>query len=214
MLPLPILYSFRRCPYAARARLAIQRSAICVELREIVLNDKPQQMLDVSPKGTVPVLILPDGRVMDESLEISLWAESQHPQGQPVRHNPEAQLQLIAENDTEFKHWLDRYKYQVGYPEHSAAYYRTQAQPFLAKLDSLLNSNHYLFGSTASLADICILPFVRQFAFVDKQWFDQSPYPGLQKWLAAWLASEEFARVMKKYPLWLSDPAKQRLFGG
>lgn len=205
---LPVLYSFRRCPYAMRARLALYRAKIEVEHREILLKNKPPQMLQISPKGTVPVLLLPNGEVIDESRDLAIWAL-----GQSTQHGllwatdkqlDQAQLELIANNDDEFKHWLDRYKYQVGYPEHPAETYRDKAQVFLNELEQRLASNQNLFGDQPSFADIAIFPFVRQFAFVDKSWFDRAPYPQLQGWLNRWIRSEEFDAVMIKHSEWRS----------
>lgn len=201
---LPILYSFRRCPYAMRARLALHYANIGVEHREILLKNKPTQMLKASPKGTVPVLILPDGQVIDESLDVVLWAletASQHGLLWPSKTR-QAQLELIQHNDDEFKYWLDRYKYFVGYPEHPQEYYRTEAENFLAELNSQLNGHPFLFGENASLADIAIFPFIRQFAFVDKAWFDQTDYTNLHQWFNDWMGSKAFGVIMEKYPEW------------
>lgn len=211
-MSVPILYSFRRCPYAMRARLALGRARINVEHREILLKNKPPQMLEVSEKGTVPVLVLPDGKVIDESLDIALWALKECEKQQPSEHdllwnsgNNDEQLKLIRQNDDEFKYWLDRYKYSVGYPEEPPEYYRSQAEQFLHILEEYLSATaSYLFGDQPSLADIAIFPFVRQFAFVDKDWFDQTDYPYLHVWLSKWLQSEEFESVMIKYPEWSS----------
>lgn len=204
----PILYSFRRCPYAMRARLAIHLSGQEVELREIVLKDKPQSMLNYSPKGTVPVLILenPDTReeiVIDESLDIMNWALSKHdPQHYLSSSNQEAIDQLISLNDGEFKFYLDRYKYADRYPEQSEQEYREKGEAFLAQLDKRLESNNYLFGKNPCLADIAIFPFVRQFAHVNLKWFEQSSYTNLQRWLSEYKGSDIFLGIMKKYPAW------------
>lgn len=194
-----------------RARLALQRCGINVEHREILLKNKPAQMLEASAKGTVPVLVLNDGSVIDESLDIALWALDHNKDHGLLwglstdKESQQAQLKLIQGNDEEFKHWLDRYKYHVGYPEHPPEYYRTNAEFFLKILEEHLNQNDFLFGSTASLADIAIFPFVRQFAFVDKGWFDQTKaqYPDLHHWFDYWLNSNEFESIMTKHPEWL-----------
>jgi len=205
-MSLPILYSFRRCPYAMRARMALHLTKTEIEHREIRLKNKPPHMLKASPKGTVPVLILPSGQVIDESLDLALWALSQS-----RRHNlnwnidnacDQHQLALICQNDQDFKHWLDRYKYHVGYPEQPPAYYREKAEVFLAELDMRLKNHTFLFSEQPSLADIAIFPFIRQFAFVDTIWFDQATYPNLQRWLRYWLGSNEFEAIMNKYPEW------------
>lgn len=201
----PILYSFRRCPYAMRARLALRASCQTVELREIVLKDKPQSMLDYSAKGTVPVLILrePEERIIDESLDIMLWAlKLNDPQNLLAVSNLDAVNELIAQNDGEFKYYLDRYKYADRYPELSEQEYRERGEKFLKLLEARLQDYPFLFGTEPCLADIAIFPFVRQFAHVDLNWFEQSPYPRLKSWLADYKASEPFLAIMKKYPAW------------
>ena len=202
---LPILYSFRRCPYAMRARMAIAYSGIDVELREVVLSNKPKSMLEYSPKGTVPVLVLPDEVVIDESRDIIRWALSMHDPDQWVRDDHEwmtAAKELVDENDTSFKQALDRYKYHVRYPEHSAEFYREKGEVFLERLNNKLSESEYLLGDDMSVADISIFPFVRQFAFVDKEWFDQAPYAKLQTWLNGMLQSSLFMDVMQKHAEW------------
>lgn len=204
MAKLPVLYSFRRCPYAMRARLAIKHSGSQVELREIVLRNKPQSMLDISPKGTVPVLQLTNGHVIDESWGIVHWATSQQEQDS-IRGSLERIKQaneLINQNDNDFKQHLDHYKYADRFPEHPANHYRTQAEEFLQQLDNRLSNHQYLIDDALSLADIGIFPFVRQFAHVDIDWFRQTPYPHLIAWMDRILASELFNNVMSKYPPW------------
>lgn len=203
------MYSFRRCPYAMRARLALLYSQQQVELREVVLRDKPEQMLEISPKGTVPVLQLADGTVLEESFDIALWALKLN-DPQQLLADPDQlaeMLAMIEENDEEFKGWLDYYKYAVRFPEQTEEYYRQQGELFIAKLEQRLSATTYLFGESPSLADISVMPFVRQFAHVDKRWFDQADYPAVQRWLAAWLTSEEFTSIMPKYEQWQSDHA-------
>ena len=199
---LPILYTFRRCPYAMRARLALAYAGIEVEYREIELRNKPQAMLDVSPKGTVPVLQLESGQVIDESLDIMCWALNQHDPEGWLTHQTQA-LALIDENDTTFKVWLDKYKYADRFPEHSQTYYREQGGIFLQQLETLLKEHTFLLANQPTLADCAIFPFMRQFAFVDKPWFDQSPYPKLQTWLNFHLKSELFEEIMVKRPIWM-----------
>lgn len=205
----PIVYSFRRCPYAMRARLAIASSRVQVELREVVLKQKPDNMLEASPKGTVPVLITIDGEVIDESLDIMHWALNQSDPEELLCCDNELTVSdiasLIDHNDFVFKAHLDRYKYFDRHPEQPQAYYRQQGELTLAELESRLSSQQFLCGDTPSLADLAIFPFIRQFAFVDKVWFDQSPYPALIKWLNGWLESELFISVMNKYPQWQAD---------
>lgn len=200
-----IIYSFRRCPYAMRARLAIAISGIQVELREITLQNKPQAMLDLSPKGTVPVLITPDGTLLEESLDLMYWALRQSdPNSWVVTESEKMTLtrQLIQQNDGEFKHYLDRYKYADRYQEHDEVYYRLQAEKTLAQLERYLANNGCLVSEHITLADMAILPFIRQFALVDKDWFDNAPYPQLKIWLENFLDSELFESIMSKFSAW------------
>lgn len=204
---LPILYSFRRCPYAIRARLALKYSAITVELREVVLADKPAEMLIASPKATVPVLISPDGSVLDESLDIIHWVLSiNDPEGWLPENSNLLQKtnDLITINDEIFKGHLDHYKYASRFPEFSSEYYRTQGEKFLQDLENLLEKSIYLISNRITIADIAIFPFIRQFAFVDKDWFDHSRHTKLKKWLDSMLEMELFKEVMKKYPQWVT----------
>ena len=205
-LSYPILYSFRRCPYAMRARLALAASNIRLEIREVVLKDKPASMLMLSAKGTVPVLQTTAGEVIDESLDIMLWALNKHdPQSwlQPLTPAQYKQaMALIETNDNHFKYYLDRYKYADRYPEHTSEYYRQQGESFLIELEKLLTENKALLGDHQTLPDMAILPFIRQFAFVDKTWFEQAPYPHLQQWLNDFLHSSLFQNIMQKYPQW------------
>lgn len=201
----PILYSFRRCPYAMRARLAIAVSGQSVELREVVLRAKPAAMLAASPKATVPVLVQPGGEIVDESLDIMLWALRQRDPENWLApdHGTVAQMMdLIRECDGAFKQKLDRYKYPQRFELSSGEDDRDAALPWLGHLDGTLSDTRFLFGDTASLADMAILPFIRQFAHTDKAWFEQYTGARLQRWLNGWLGSELFARVMEKYPPW------------
>ncbi len=209
--PLAILYSFRRCPYAIRARLAIAYSKQRVELREVVLKDKPEAMLAISPKGTVPVLQLADC-VIDESRDVMLWALAENDPDAMLADGkiPSATSKLFDENDNEFKHWLDRYKYADRYPEESAEVYRERGEGFLRKLEQRLSLTPYLCGPQITIADLGIMPFVRQFAMVDKAWFDQAPYPALRRWLYGWLEAPKFKAVMQKYAQW--QPDNERVF--
>ena len=201
-----IFYSFRRCPYAMRARLAICYSQVEVELREVVLKEKPTSLLAYSPKGTVPVLVTHDKQIIDESLDIMHWALSQNDSNDWLRHNkPHSQKQissLIDENDNEFKAILDKYKYADRHPEFTEAEYRDQGRHFLNQLELLLTLHRNLISEDISLADIAIFPFIRQFASVDKAWFEQSPYPKLRAWLARHTSSVLFTDIMYKYPQW------------
>ncbi|MEP3439245.1 MAG: glutathione S-transferase [Hoeflea sp.] len=193
----PLLYSFRRCPYAIRARLAIASSGLELELREIVLRQKPEAFLQASPSGTVPCLVTAEG-VIDESLDVMLWALRQHdPEG--WLDMPDEGFDWITGNDGPFKSALDRTKYAARYPQCDPEEQRDLAAGFLSRLDRQINS--WIFGRP-TLADYAILPFVRQFAFIDKTWFDARPWPDLQGWLKCFLASERFERVMTKYHPW------------
>ena len=199
-----MLYSFRRCPYAIRARLALQQAAIAVEPREVVLRDKPAEMLAISPKGTVPVLQLTDGTVIDESLDIMHWALRRNdPQGWLDAAPADAQAAWIERNDHDFKPSLDRYKYSERFPERPVEAWRDAAiKALLAPLDARLEENAYLFGARPSLADAALFPFVRQFAAVDRAWFSQTPLAALQRWLDGWLGSALFGAVMVKRAPW------------
>jgi len=200
-----ILYSFRRCPYAIRARLAIAYSKQNVQLREIILKEKPKEMLAISNKGTVPVLQLNNGEVLDESLDIMVWAISQKDPDNWLSKNIDSMLSLIDENDFEFKPWLDKYKYADRFPDNNETYYRQQCEDFLLQLELRLKLNGYLYSSSLSLADMAILPFIRQFALVNEQWFKESPYPYLQQWLYSLMDTTLFHLVMQKYPLWMTQ---------
>ncbi|HEY0267607.1 MAG TPA: glutathione S-transferase [Methyloradius sp.] len=201
-MTVPILYSYRRCPYAMRARMALRYSGIAVEIIEISLRDKPQHMLEVSPKATVPVLVLPDGKVIEQSLEIMQWALLQQDTDDWLLENVSElaieALRLVAENDGTFKQSLDRYKYAVRFPEKSQEEYRQQCEVFIGKLETLLSSHHYLFGNHSSIADIAIFPFIRQFAGVDESWFSQAHYPKVRAWLNEWVNSALFINIMQK----------------
>ncbi|MGZ8165604.1 MAG: glutathione S-transferase [Methylobacter sp.] len=201
---LPILYSFRRCPYAIRARLAIAYAGIPVEIREVALRDKPEQMLAISPKGTVPVLHLPNGRVIEESLDIMQWALNQNDPGHWLNFNPGAAA-LITWNDGNFKYYLDRYKYADRYPQFSKKYYREQTTVFIKEIENRLMNSRYLGGNDFSLVDAAIFPFIRQFAGVDNAWFQSSGYQSINDWLEKILKSELFLSVMAKYPLWIPE---------
>lgn len=192
------LYSFRRCPYAMRARMALLYSCVPLTTVEVSLKAKPPEMLAASPKGTVPVLVCADGRVIEQSLDIMRWALAQNdPDGWLKGGNPSIE-QLIDENDRLFKVQLDRYKYAIRYPEYPMEHYRAQGEQFLLRLETLLKQSAYLTGDSLSLADVALAPFVRQFAHVDRDWFTQAPYPHLRAWLEQFLASALFTSVMGK----------------
>ena len=192
-----LLYSFRRCPYAMRARLALRYSGVAVRIVEVSLKAKPQEMLTLSPKGTVPVLSV-DGQVIDESLAIMQWALAQHDPDDWLLGGDPAVLALIAENDGGFKHCLNRYKYAERDPEYPMEHYRAEGAVFLHTLEGLLAERAYLLAEHLSLADMALAPFVRQFAHVDRDWFARAPYPRLQQWLDEFLQSPLFIGVMAK----------------
>ncbi len=203
----PILYSFRRCPYAMRARMAISNAAIDCRLREVVLRDKPQEMLDASPKGTVPVVVDLDGTVIEESLDVMAWALAKNDAGnwlQPELGSRADMDALIAECDGPFKRALDRYKYPSRYEDEGIdrESQRGLGLTFLEKLDAQLAGRAHLFGDRVSYSDIAIFPFIRQFANTDRAWFDALDLPRLQTWLAHHLDSDLFNRVMPKFPQW------------
>lgn len=207
----PVLYSFRRCPYAMRARLALAVSGVKVEHREVVLRNKPPEMLAASTKGTVPVLVLPDGRVIDESLDIMLWALRQNDPAHWLQSEDarlDDMLALIRVNDGAFKRNLDRYKYPNRYPQESdadiaafALVQRDLGARWLDEMESRLDGG-WLFGNTASLADMATLPFMRQFAHTDADWFSAQPWPQLQAWLARFEESGLYLGVMGKHETW------------
>ncbi|MBF4559524.1 glutathione S-transferase [Pseudomonas sp. p50] len=195
------LYSFRRCPYAMRARMALRYSGVAVDIVEVSLRAKPAEMLALSSKGTVPVLNA-DGQVIDESLSIMRWALAQNdPQDWLLKDDSAGQAQidtLIEENDQVFKVHLNRYKYAERYPEQPMEVYRAEGEVFLRKLDALLAGRDYLLAGHPSLADVALMPFVRQFAHVDREWFAQTSYARLQMWLQRFLESALFTGVMQK----------------
>ena len=209
MTELPILYSFRRCPYAMRARMALVASGAVVELREVLLKDKPPELVAASPKATVPVLVLSDGRVVEESLDVMQWAL--------VQSDPLGWLEgnaldsdWISECDSDFKHWLDRYKYAERYPEHTADQYRNNAEVFIQKLEDRLSVSDWMGGEAAHAVDVALFPFIRQFAGVDPSWWQSAPYPSVRRWLENWLNSALFSAIMAKYPRWESGRAGER----
>jgi len=206
----PVLYSFRRCPYAMRARLAIASAGISVELREVVLRNKPRQLLEISAKATVPVLLLNDDTVLDESLDIMRWALSQQDTGNWLNSDLAEDInQLIQCNDGEFKYYLDRYKYADRYPEHDEQYYRQKGEVFLIHLEKRLSQHAFLCSEKCCLADMAIFPFIRQFANVNNDWFSNSEYKNLNQWLKKHLESSLFVSIMDKYPAWKAGDNKR-----
>lgn len=190
-----------------RARLALVYSGIDVELREVVLRDKPSELLEVSSKGTVPVMQLADGTVLDESIDIMYWALKQHdPDAWLCKAHIDEIQRLTSFNDKTFKHWLDRYKYADRFPEQTELDYRKHCETWLSQLDLRLQENDgWLIQGGCSLADIAILPFIRQFAHVDLNWFEQSQFGSVLQWLNAFKESTLFDTVMRKYEKWAPE---------
>ncbi len=201
---LPIVYSFRRCPYAMRARMALHIAGVECEYREVVLRNKPPQLLQASPKGTVPVLVLPDATVIDESLQIMRWALAHNdPEGWLRPEIQPATDALIESNDGPFKFHLDRYKYAQRYEGAQADLHQVEGLKHLQALEAQLVHGANLFGARTSLADIATFPFVRQFANADRAWFDAQALPKLQSWLQTHLDSQLFEQIMGKREPWI-----------
>ena len=216
---LPLLWSFRRCPYAMRARLAIKSSGTKIRLREIILRDKPAEFLAASAKGTVPVLVQTDGKVIDESLDVMIWALSQDdPEGWlNIRtKKPEYFDAYMARLDGPFKKDLDRYKYSSRYmckngeetqdeeEAQLAIKHRDAGAVFIKELDDILRDQPYLSGKKAGILDYATLPFLRQFRIADETWFDAQNWDSVHPWLQDFLHSDRFAYNMLKYPQWLT----------
>jgi len=220
---LPILYSLQHCPYAMRARLGILMARQKVMLRAVVTKNKPDEMLAYSPKGTIPVLVLPDSRVIDESLDIMLWAlQLNDPDDLLHKDKPsdlDAMLDLIRRNDQDFKPQLEIYKKAKRFHLDDELEERQKCQIFMAELEQLLSPNmslvdgqskktgvgQFLVGNKPGLIDYALLPFVRQFSRVNRPWFLQAPYPNLRTWLDGHLQSRVYSKAMAKYPLWLDE---------
>lgn len=202
----PVLYSLRNCPYAMRARIAIYYAQQPVILRDVVLTNKPEAMLLASPKGTVPILVLADKQIIDESLEVMLWAlKTSDPDDFLQTNNIDSlkeMLKIIALFDTDFKTCLEAYKCAKRYHEDTLIDCRQACEVYINELEQRLSRHDYFISSKASLADIALLPFIRQFARVERQWYLQSPYPKLRQWLNRYLQSPMFTQVMAKRPLW------------
>lgn len=216
IMVLPVLYSLRNCPYAIRARLAIYASGQQVHLRDLVLSHKPAEMLNVSPKGTVPVLVTTDNIVIDESLAVMLWAfTATDPNDYLHKEVPNAlteMLSVISLFDNKFKGHLEKYRCSKRYHEPSLIEDRLQCEHYLAELELRLSQHQYLMSDTPSLLDIALVPFIRQFARVERQWYLQAPYPNLRQWLNLYLQSRMFSKVMAQYPMWL-DTREYVIFG-
>jgi glutathione S-transferase len=227
VVTLPILYSLQNCPYAMRARLAILLAQQAVLLRPITMKNKPAEMLTVSPKGTVPVLILGSSvcinnknkekqQIIDESLDIMLWAlQRNDPENLLYSEQANAlpeMLKIIEENDKQFKPSLEKYKHAKRFHEEAEEYLRLQCEPFIQQLEQRLTQHSFLMGTTPSLLDYALLPFVRQFSKANRHLFLQGPYTHLQHWLNHQLQSRLYAKAMFKYPLWL-DNHNECVFG-
>lgn len=191
-----------------RARMGLVGAEIEHEHREIIFRDKPAHMLKISPKGTVPVLSLPNGRVIDESLDIMLWALEQNDQHRWLDGARIDMFNLIERNDTTFKALLDRYKYPNRYPDEDCTNARDDAAKILSDLDQRIKVNGVLSGEQTTIADIAIFPFIRQFAHVDRDWFYAQDLPSLQKWLKEHLESALFTTIMEKREIWAEKPPK------
>ncbi|WP_394130160.1 glutathione S-transferase [Shewanella maritima] len=214
---LPIIYSLRNCPFAMRARIAIYKSQQAVRLRDIVLSNKPADMISVSPKGTVPVLVTPQGQVIEESYELMLWALGQNDPDNLLFSDDEskftAMLELIYRFDSQFKPCLENYKCAKRYSEDNIEQCRQACEVHIAELEKRLSMHSFFIADRESLADIAILPFIRQFARVERQWYLTAPYPKLRQWLDRYLQSKMFSKVMAKHPLWI-DSGEEVLLGG
>ena len=215
-MPPPILYSLRRCPYAMRARLGLLQAKQTVMLRDIVMKNIPPEMLAISPKGTVPVLVLEDSSVIDESIDIMIWALKQNdPNNLLYSEQPNtlpAILALIKRNDNEFVESLEKYKVAARYHDTAEVNYREQCELFICHLEQCLAEHGFLMGITPSLADYALLPFIRQFSRVDRKWYLQAHYPNIQRWLSTHYEDPLYSKAMKKYPQWL-DNHEVILFG-
>ena len=204
----PILYTFRRCPYAIRTRMVIKSSQITVEIREIELKNKPREFLELSPKGTVPVLLTDSGQVLEESLDIINWAlDCNDPNNLLSECNlSKSQFkELLKKLDDDFKINLDKYKYPNRYQGVDRNFNRDANLNFLENLDNLLKKSKYINCNHLTLIDYLIFPFIRQFRNVDENWFDCLNFKNLQKWLNNLMESEDFISIMKKYSVWNSN---------
>ncbi|MGI2260141.1 glutathione S-transferase [Shewanella sp. GXUN23E] len=202
-LSLPLLYSFRRCPYAIRARLALRVCNMPVRLREVVLSNKPEELWALSPKGTVPVMQLSDGTVLTESMDIALHAlerMAESPTKDALQAGRHQAIEMMTQCDQRFKPWLDKYKYADRFPEQAATEYRRQAVIILSQWDRQLARSPFLSGNNPGLADWGVLPFVRQFAAVEPDWWRTQPLPQLASWLSLLLGTDTFTQSMLRYP--------------
>ncbi len=202
-----LLYSFRRCPYAMRGRMGLKVSGLNYEHREIILRNKPPHMLELSPKGTVPVFRTLDGEIIDESIDLLRFSLAQNDPHDWLDCDLEVAETLIANNDGPFKHHLDRYKYASRYDDSAQRgdvdlSHRAQAEETIKDYETRLEAHPYLLGAKQTIADIAIFPFMRQFANTDRDWWQSAPYPKTRDWLALHVESDLFKSVMTKFPLW------------
>ena len=215
-MSLPILYSLRCCPYAMRARLAILLAKQSVLLRDIVMKNMPVEMLAASAKATVPLLILDDGSIIDESLQIMIWALNINDPNNLLCTEQEnaltKMLTIISRNDNEFVYYLEKYKVTARHHDIAETFYRQQCELFIEQLEQTLSAHDYIMSNTPCLVDYAILPFVRQFSRVDRKWYLQAPYPHLRSWLERHFQNPLFSKTMKKYPKWLTGNAEM-VFG-
>ncbi len=208
-MSLPILYSLRQCPYAMRARMGLLLADQKVMLRDIVMANIPNEMFAVSAKGTVPVLLFDDGSVIDESIDIMIWALKKNDPNNllsvPEENTFSDMIDLIRRNDSEFVEALNKYKAASRYHDVDEVYCRQHCELFISELEQRLMKYDFLMGATPSLADYAILPFIRQFSRVDRKWYLQAPYPNLKRWLEKHYQNPMFSKAMKKYPQWLDN---------
>lgn len=206
MLSSPILYSFRRCPYCIRAHMALKYAGLKIILRGVELKNLPPEALAVSPRATMPSLVIDKNKYIDESWDIIKWAVQQNDPENWLGDNNEylqAAEVLVKTNDYSFKENLDHYKYAVRFPDHPKQYYRQCGEEFLEELNEILKESNFLLDDHITVADIAVFPYIRQFAMVDKDWFYNAPYPPLQRWLKYMLATELFREAFRKHELWL-----------
>ncbi|MGF1701153.1 glutathione S-transferase [Photobacterium makurazakiensis] len=208
-MSLPILYSLRRCPYAMRARMGLLLAKQPVMLRDIVTRNKPYELLAASPKGTVPVIVLNNSQVIDQSLDIMLWALNLNDPQNLLRNNlpniADDILMLVRKNDSQFIPLLEQYRASARYHNDDLEQRRQDCEVLIAPLEARLSNHSYLFGDSPSLADYALMPFISQFARVEKKWFVQSEYKNIAKWLKSHYESTLYTKVMKQYPQWIES---------
>ena len=214
-MTLPILYSLRHCPYAMRARLAIFKSRIAVELRDVKLNNKPAAMLAASTKATVPILVVSPTHVIDESLDIMFWCFGQNDPENLLLDatNVSSLLEYITKYDKGFKPCIERYKAAKRYHEDNLVECREACEVFVQDLEQRLAKHRYVMGDKESVADLAIFPFIRQFAKVERSWYVNSSYNNLDRWLRHYLQSAMFNKVMALQPIW-EQGSNPLIFGG